>query len=120
MSPSPPPFFCACSSADNKLDPEHLISKGVTAAGVNSIREPIQDFRLSTSIKTRRMPAELYIYGGAFGLPSIDPQCLALISYMSIVSHQEFSIIECNDAGFSPTGQYNGQRGHFDPHSMRS
>ncbi|KAG0331687.1 metaxin 1 [Podila horticola] len=51
------------------------------------------------------MPAELYIYGGAFGLPSIDPQCLALISYMSIVSHQEFSIIECNDAGFSPTGE---------------
>ncbi|KFH68880.1 hypothetical protein MVEG_05684 [Podila verticillata NRRL 6337] len=51
------------------------------------------------------MPTELYIYGGAFGLPSIDPQCLALISYMSIVSHQEFSIIECNDTGFSPTGE---------------
>ncbi|KAF9079968.1 metaxin 1 [Mortierella sp. AD031] len=49
--------------------------------------------------------AELYIYGGAFGLPSIDPQCLALISYLSIVSHQEYTIVECNDAGISPTGE---------------
>ncbi|KAF9427574.1 hypothetical protein BGZ94_004633 [Podila epigama] len=51
------------------------------------------------------MTVELYIYGGAYGLPSIDPQCLALISYMSIVSHQEYTIIECNDAGMSPTGE---------------
>lgn len=52
-----------------------------------------------------RMPnAELYIYGGAFGLPSIDPQCLALISYLSIVSHQEYTIVESNDPGISPTG----------------
>jgi hypothetical protein len=49
--------------------------------------------------------AELYIYGGAFkGLPSIDPQCLALISYLSIVSHQEYTIVESNDPGISPTG----------------
>ncbi|GJJ78715.1 metaxin [Entomortierella parvispora] len=52
------------------------------------------------------MPAaELYVFGGAFGLPSIDPQCLALISYMSIVSHQEYTIVECNDTGVSPTGE---------------
>ncbi|KAI1307897.1 metaxin 1 [Mortierella claussenii] len=51
------------------------------------------------------MVAELYIFGGAFGLPSIDPQCLAMISYLSIVSHQEYTIIECNDAGISPTGE---------------
>jgi len=51
------------------------------------------------------MPAaELYIFGGAFGLPSIDAQSLAMISYLSIVSHQEYSIIECNDTGVSPTG----------------
>ncbi|KAF9179097.1 hypothetical protein BGZ51_007246 [Haplosporangium sp. Z 767] len=49
--------------------------------------------------------AELYIYGSAFGLPSIDPQCLALISYLSMVSHQEYTIVECNDAGISPTGE---------------
>ncbi|KAK5815521.1 outer mitochondrial membrane transport complex protein-domain-containing protein [Linnemannia elongata] len=49
--------------------------------------------------------AELYIYGGAFGLPSIDPQCLALISYLSIVSHQEYTIVESNDPGISPTGE---------------
>ncbi|KAF9931421.1 metaxin 1 [Linnemannia zychae] len=50
--------------------------------------------------------AELYIYGGVFkGLPSIDPQCLALISYLSIVSHQEYTIVECNDPAISPTGE---------------
>ncbi|KAK3808705.1 MAG: outer mitochondrial membrane transport complex protein-domain-containing protein [Benniella sp.] len=51
------------------------------------------------------MTAELYIYGPAFGLPSIDPQCLAVISYLSIVSHQEYTIVECNDPGISPTGE---------------
>ncbi|KAF9584959.1 metaxin 1 [Lunasporangiospora selenospora] len=48
---------------------------------------------------------ELYIYGGAFDLPTIDPQCMAVISYMSIVSHQQYTIIECNDPGLSPTGE---------------
>ncbi|KAF9945782.1 metaxin 1 [Mortierella alpina] len=49
--------------------------------------------------------AELYIYGPGLGLPSIDAQCLALISYLSIVSHQEYSITECNDTRISPTGE---------------
>ncbi|KAG0209960.1 metaxin 1 [Mortierella sp. GBA30] len=47
---------------------------------------------------------ELYIFGSAFGLPSIDPQCLAIISYMSIVA-LDYSIIECNDPALSPTGE---------------
>ncbi|KAF9355271.1 metaxin 1 [Mortierella sp. AD094] len=51
------------------------------------------------------MVSELYIYGGAYGLPSIDAQCLAMISYLSIVSHQEYTIVECNDAAVSPSGQ---------------
>ncbi|KAF8939236.1 outer mitochondrial membrane transport complex protein-domain-containing protein [Dissophora ornata] len=48
---------------------------------------------------------ELYIHGGAFGLPSIDPHCLALIAYLNIVSYEDYSIIECNDAALSPTGE---------------
>ncbi|KAF9432828.1 hypothetical protein BGZ76_010258 [Entomortierella beljakovae] len=51
------------------------------------------------------MVSELYIYGGAFGLPSIDSQCLAMISYLSIVSHQEYTIVVCNDATLSPSGE---------------
>ncbi|KAF9938537.1 metaxin 1 [Modicella reniformis] len=51
------------------------------------------------------MVAELYIYGPAFGLPSIDSQCLAMMSYLSIVSHQEYTIVECNDPGISPSGE---------------
>ncbi|KAF9993775.1 metaxin 1 [Entomortierella chlamydospora] len=51
------------------------------------------------------MVSELYIYGGAYGLPSIDAQCLAMISYLSIVSHQEYTIVECNDPAVSPSGQ---------------
>ncbi|KAF9272005.1 metaxin 1 [Mortierella alpina] len=49
--------------------------------------------------------AELYIYGPGLGLPSIDTQCLAVISYLSIVSHQEYTIVECNDTRISPTGE---------------
>ncbi|KAF9096483.1 hypothetical protein BGX27_001127 [Mortierella sp. AM989] len=51
------------------------------------------------------MVSQLYIYGGAYGLPSIDAQCLAMISYLSIVSHQEYTIVECNDATVSPSGE---------------
>ncbi|KAF9350697.1 hypothetical protein BGX26_011190 [Mortierella sp. AD094] len=48
---------------------------------------------------------ELYIFGEAFDLPSIDPQCLALIAYLNIVLPNEYTIIACNDAALSPTGE---------------
>ncbi|KAG0005176.1 hypothetical protein BGZ79_006514 [Entomortierella chlamydospora] len=48
---------------------------------------------------------ELYIFGEAFGLPSIDPQCLALIAYLNIVLPNEYTIVACNDAALSPTGE---------------
>ncbi|KAF9432854.1 hypothetical protein BGZ76_010236 [Entomortierella beljakovae] len=48
---------------------------------------------------------ELYIFGEAFGLPSIDPQCLALIAYLNIVLPNQFIIIACNDPAISPTGE---------------
>ncbi|KAG9324654.1 hypothetical protein KVV02_000331 [Mortierella alpina] len=48
---------------------------------------------------------ELYIFGSAFGLPSIDPHCLALIAYLSITGYEDYSIVECNDPALSPTGE---------------
>ncbi|KAF9558426.1 metaxin 1 [Mortierella alpina] len=48
---------------------------------------------------------ELYIFGSAFGLPSVDPQCLALIAYLSITGYEDYSIVECNDPALSPTGE---------------
>ncbi|KAF8985805.1 hypothetical protein BGZ46_001773 [Entomortierella lignicola] len=48
---------------------------------------------------------ELYIFGEAFGLPSIDPQCLALIAYLNVVLPNEYTLIACNDAALSPTGE---------------
>ena len=30
------------------------------------------------------MVAELHVWGPAFGLPSIDPQCLATIAYLKL------------------------------------
>ncbi|KAF9179971.1 metaxin 1 [Haplosporangium sp. Z 767] len=48
---------------------------------------------------------ELYIFGRAFDLPSIDPPCLALIAYLSIVGYDNYNIVECNDATLSPTGE---------------
>ncbi|KAG0305866.1 hypothetical protein BGZ98_003389 [Dissophora globulifera] len=48
---------------------------------------------------------ELYIYGSAFGLPSLDANCLALIAYLNIVSYGEYNIIACNDVALSPTGE---------------
>ncbi|KAF9291037.1 metaxin 1 [Mortierella alpina] len=38
-------------------------------------------------------------------LPSIDPQCLALIAYLNITGYEDYSIVECNDPALSPTGE---------------
>ncbi len=34
------------------------------------------------------MPFELYIWGPAFGLDSIDPECLAATAYLSLAAPQ--------------------------------
>ena len=34
------------------------------------------------------MPFELYIWGPAFGLESIDPECLAAVAYLSLAAPQ--------------------------------
>ena len=41
------------------------------------------------------MALELHVWGGAFGLPSIDPECLAAIAYFaSILPDTEWTIVE--------------------------
>ncbi|KAG0269496.1 Metaxin-3 [Actinomortierella ambigua] len=47
---------------------------------------------------------ELYIWGNAHDLPTTDPQCMVILSYLSIVS-DEYKIIECNDPQLSPNGE---------------
>lgn len=49
------------------------------------------------------MALELYIWGPAFGLPSIDPECLAALSYLGhAVPQEDWSLIASNDAAISP------------------
>ncbi|KAK8103797.1 uncharacterized protein PG998_010830 [Apiospora kogelbergensis] len=46
---------------------------------------------------------ELHVWGEAFGLPSIDPECLAAISYLGyVVPQNEWSLIASNDVSVSP------------------
>ncbi|KAK7914792.1 hypothetical protein PG985_012495 [Apiospora marii] len=46
---------------------------------------------------------ELHVWGEAFGLPSIDPECLAAISYLHhAVPRSEWSLIASNDVSVSP------------------
>ncbi|KAL1914220.1 uncharacterized protein VTP21DRAFT_9673 [Calcarisporiella thermophila] len=47
---------------------------------------------------------ELYVWGPALSLPSIDPASLASITYLQILGAQ-YSLIECNDPNISPTGE---------------
>ncbi|KAH6657315.1 outer mitochondrial membrane transport complex protein-domain-containing protein [Truncatella angustata] len=49
------------------------------------------------------MALELHIWGSAFGLPSIDPECLAALSYLGhAVPQEDWSLVASNDASVSP------------------
>ncbi|EAW11375.1 putative mitochondrial import receptor subunit (Tom37) [Aspergillus clavatus NRRL 1] len=52
------------------------------------------------------MVLELHVWGPAFGLPSIDPQCLATIAYFSLVLPKDaWVLIASSDPSVSPTNE---------------
>ena len=58
--------------------------------------------------KSASMTLELYIWGPAFSLPSIDPQCLAALAYISCRARQsdgdlQWHVIASNDTSISPS-----------------
>ncbi|KAG5920917.1 hypothetical protein E4U42_006031 [Claviceps africana] len=47
---------------------------------------------------------DVYIWGPAFGLPSIDPECLAILLYLdNALPSDAWRIIPCNDSSVSPS-----------------
>ncbi|KAI0837659.1 Tom37 C-terminal domain-containing protein [Hypoxylon sp. FL0890] len=49
------------------------------------------------------MALELHVWGPAFGLDSIDPECLAAIAcFRSFVPHEDWTLIASNNAAISP------------------
>ncbi|PBP25275.1 hypothetical protein BUE80_DR003654 [Diplocarpon rosae] len=47
---------------------------------------------------------ELHVWGPAFGLPSIDPQCLATIAFLQqTVPREEWQLVASSDPALSPT-----------------
>ncbi|KAK4693353.1 sorting and assembly machinery component 37, partial [Lecanoromycetidae sp. Uapishka_2] len=53
------------------------------------------------------MTMELHIWGPAFSLPSIDPQCLATIAYLKqTVPKNEWVLVASSDPSSSPTKEY--------------
>ena len=54
------------------------------------------------------MMLELHVWGPAFSLPSIEPQCLAAIAYLTqLIPQDEWVLIASCDDGLSPTGTRN-------------
>ncbi len=52
------------------------------------------------------MPLELHIWGPAFGLPSIDAECLAAIAYLRhALSSDEWVLVPSSDPKVCPTGE---------------
>lgn len=50
---------------------------------------------------------DLYIWGPAFGLPSIDPECLAILLYLdNALPSDSWRIIPCNDPSISPLSMH--------------
>lgn len=49
---------------------------------------------------------ELHIWGPAFSLPSIDPECLAVIAYLQkAVLKDEWFLVASSDTALSPTSR---------------
>ena len=50
------------------------------------------------------MPLELHVLGAAFGLPSIDAECLATIAYLrQCLPSGEWVVVASSDPSISPT-----------------
>lgn len=53
------------------------------------------------------MTLELHVWGPAFSLPSIDPQCLAAVFYLrQAVPRDEWVLIISSDDALSPISEY--------------
>jgi len=52
------------------------------------------------------MTYQLHIWGPAFGLPSIDPECLAATAYLkSALPRDAWVLVPAHDPSWSPNGQ---------------
>ena len=52
------------------------------------------------------MVLELHVWGPAFGLPSIDPACIATVAYFNrIVPHGQWTLVADYDSSSSPQGK---------------
>ena len=50
------------------------------------------------------MVLELHVWGPAFSLPSIDPECLATVAYLSqVVPKDQWIVVASNNPLMSPT-----------------
>lgn len=49
---------------------------------------------------------ELHIWGPAFGLPSIEPECIAAVAYLNkIIPSGEWTLIADHDTSLSPNSE---------------
>lgn len=63
--------------------------------------------RRSPSIDLASMVLELHIWGPAFGLPSIDPECLAVVVYLvQGFKPSDWVLIPTSDPSTNPTGKH--------------
>ncbi|ORY98873.1 Tom37 C-terminal domain-domain-containing protein [Syncephalastrum racemosum] len=49
-------------------------------------------------------PKQLYVWGPAFNVPSIDPRCLVVETYMRFL-RVDYTVVHANDPQYSPTGE---------------
>jgi sorting and assembly machinery component 37 len=56
--------------------------------------------------RANTMVLQLHVWGPAFGLPSIDAQCLAAIAYCSLALPKDsWEVVASSDPSVSPTGK---------------
>ncbi|KAG9019568.1 hypothetical protein FRB90_000476 [Tulasnella sp. 427] len=86
-----------------------VLLKWLDAYGALPITTSSKKDRLINLLETPKLPDltadELYVWPGAWNLPSIDSQCLIAILYLQLSFPGRFTIVECANPDISPLGQ---------------
>ena len=78
---------------------------GTGRAETNRELEPSATRRADTLHNMSSTKLKLYIWPGAWGLPSIDAQSLAAALYVQLAAPGKFALVESADADSAPLGR---------------
>ena len=92
-----------------KLMRVHVLSSCQGRSAVDEVRHFLTRQHIHEAQKslhlTIQMALELHVWGPAFGLPSIDPECIAIVTYCQrVIPEGQWSLVASYDKSVGLTG----------------